>query len=239
MKQHPILFSTPMVQAILEGRKTQTRRTSKLDEINSNPDDYIFQGFSRANPKNVFGALFMHKSGMMVFIPCPYGQVGDMLWVREEHKIWSKIKRGDKCETWFCEFRDGTKIDIYCKGLELKTLQNLRKRKTLGKWQRARFLPKDFAFRFLQITDIRIERLQNISEQDAIAEGIESWIEERLRSKPTHYKVYYWDDDEDSTYSSSAITSYETLWQKINGSDSWNKNPWVWVIEFKQFEKPC
>jgi len=77
-----------------------------------------------------------------------------------------------------------------------------------------------------------------ITERDAIAEGVECWIEDRLKSKPIHYKVYYHEDGDDSTYSSSAITSYETLWQKINGKDSWNLNPWVWVIEFKQIQKP-
>lgn len=213
MKQHPILFSTPMVQAILQGNKTQTRRTRKLEEINERASDWVNPFGNLHGDKWVFTAE--HGEAKQVRVTCPYGQVGDILWVRE---------------TW--NYKGKTNNVAYKADFDKEILG------ICGKWKPSIHMPKAACRIWLQITDIRVERLQNISEQDAIAEGVEKWIEERLRSKPTHYKVYYYDDDDDSTYSSSAITSYETLWQKINGKDSWNLNPWVWVVEFQKIEKP-
>lgn len=216
MKQHPILFSTPMVQAILQGNKTQTRRTRKLEEINERASDWVTPFGNLHGDKWVFTAE--HGEAKQVRVTCPYGQVGDILWVREKFETDT----------------DGT-VKFFANNIEVEHNSAYR---ILTKWKPSIHMPKAACRIWLQITDIRVERLQNISEQDAIAEGVERWVEERLRSKPTHYKVYYYDDDDDSTYSSSAITSYETLWQKINGKDSWNLNPWVWVIEFQKVEKP-
>lgn len=196
MKQHPILFSTPMVQAILQGNKSQTRRTKNLDDINTNSDDYVFQGFSNGNPKNAFGALFMHKSGLYVFIPCPYGEVGDVLWVRE---------------TWFktTEFL-GTKGRFYYKA-EVESKPNAIN----FKYRPSIHMPKEACRLFLQITKIRVERLNSISSHDAKWEGMEE------NGEPF-------------------VERFIALWDKINGDKHpWNSNPWVWVIEFKQIEKPC
>jgi hypothetical protein len=91
----------------------------------------------------------------------------------------------------------------------------------------------------LEIADIRVERLQEISEADAIGEGVEWWHEERLKSRPKHYRVYcdYDNPKDPAQYTSSAVDSFSTLWQSINGPESWNQNPWVWVIEFKRIEQ--
>lgn len=228
MKQRPILFSTPMVQAVLDKTKSQTRRLKGLDDINKNPDDYVFNGFGHTQ-KGVFGALFMHKSGLINLIPCPFGIVGDVLWVRE---TWNKVI------IWGVDDEPHADIqpEFIFKASEGDVIED--NEGNIIKWKPSIHMPKKACRIWLQITDIRVERLQSISEDDAKNEGVEGWIEERLKSKPTHYKVYYHDDDDDSTYSSSAITSFETLWQKINGKNAWNANPWVWVIEFKQIQKP-
>lgn len=213
----PILFRTPMVQSILEGRKTQTRRINNLKEVNECPEKWKFEVMDKiitCDLKKISGAIFnINGTNMRSIFGCPFGQIGDILWVREEHKIWFERESENICATVHCEFMDGTIISYYAKKLPLKTLENLAKRKTLGKWQRARFLPKQFARIFLQITNIRIERLQKITSHDAQWEGI---IE---NGEPF-------------------IPRYIDLWNDINGKDSWNQNPWVWVIEFKQIEKP-
>jgi hypothetical protein len=99
-------------------------------------------------------------------------------------------------------------------------------------------MPKTAARLWLQITGIRVERLQTITEDDAKAEGVERWIEERMRSKPEYYKIYYREPgDIDSHYCSTAQCSFETLWRSINGPESWDANPYVWVIEFKVISK--
>ena len=96
------------------------------------------------------------------------------------------------------------------------------------KWKPSIFMPKEACRLFLEVTDIRVERLQDISEEDAISEGIE-------RLKPDgdlSYKSYAVDYDA----CVFPIVSYQTLWQKINGKESWDENPFVWVIEFKKLE---
>jgi hypothetical protein len=178
MKFIPILFSTPMVQAIIDGRKTQTRRVVK------------------------------DKAGD---VKCPYGKEGDVLWVRE---TWAELPNPD------------------CFGKYLyKSMGD-----TAEKWKPSIFMPKEACRIFLRVKSVRVERLQDISEDDAKEEGVESWINERLASKPVLYKNY--EGDSAAWYCSKAVTSFETLWQSINGVDSWEANPYVWVIEFERIEKP-
>jgi hypothetical protein len=108
--------------------------------------------------------------------------------------------------------------------------------KATGNWKPSIFMPKEACRIFLKLKSIRIERLNSISESDAIAEGIERWTEERMKSKPTHYKVYFQNckPEDLMSYTSDPIDSYETLWQKINGEKSWEENPFVWVYEFER-----
>ena len=101
-------------------------------------------------------------------------------------------------------------------------------------------MPKAACRIFLKITEIRVERLQDIGEEDAKKEGIFSWVDERMKSKPVRYTSYCdFDNPKDpALYTSCPINSFETLWQSINGKDSWAVNPWVWVIVFERTEKP-
>lgn len=165
MKEIPILFSTPMVQAILEGRKTMTRRIVKDKD-----------------PWSV--------------ITCRYGQPGDILWVRETFAIYLDAFL----------FKAGYR-GVF-KGI---------------KWKPSIHMPKDYARIWLQVEEIRVERLHSISKEDAISEGIER-INDKL------FKCY--------GTSSLVVTnvpkdSFMTLWSEINGVESTHANPWVWVIKFK------
>lgn len=228
----PILFSTPMVQAILDDRKTQTRRITGLEDINKHPDDYILEGFSSANPKRVFGALFRHKSGLMVFIPCPYGEVGGILWIREKFRLQEAFEfDGETTPEHYWYY--ATTPDI------VKCSDNEEYPKDDWKWKPSIHMPKAACRIWLQIIDIRIERLQKITEEDAIAEGVYFYGTED--SETDDYKNYLYDDKGncDDFGVKTAKESFQTLWQKINSEDSWNQNPWVWVIELKRVEKPC
>lgn len=161
MKFIPILFSTPMVQAILDERKTQTRRIVKEQIL----------GIARPGE---------HK--------CPYGQPGDVLWVRETFQTW-RLGYIHKA-TWSTELPENIK------------------------WKPGIHMPKEACRLFLEVVSIRIERLKDISEQDAISEGI-------IHKSMNHPCV-----------------EFQHLWESINGEDSWESNPWVWVIEFKRIDRP-
>lgn len=198
--EKPIAYSTEMVLATLDGRKSQTRRMVKMYSNDEHP--------LRQNPT----WLLENKT-------CPYGQKGDLLWVREEHLITFSE---DKC--WITvEFKDGYKFTVYFKEMSLILLERLRKRKTLGKWQRARFLPKEFARLWLNVTNVRVEKLKDISKTDALAEGVFE-IE-----KDEAYKDYM---KEAGSYA-GPIGSFFSLWESINGIYSLLANPWVWVVEFE------
>lgn len=190
----PILFSTPMVQAILKGAKTQTRRIIKSDEI----------------------------SESINLARCKY-KIGDILWVRE---TWQHTK----CLN--INFEDENYGYVY------KADEQPWEDYEHWTWKPSIFMPKEACRIFLKIKSIRVERLNEITEADALAEGVERWIEERMKSKPTHYKVYFQNckPEDLCSYTSDPIDSYETLWQKINGEKSWAENPFVWVYEFERCE---
>lgn len=226
----PILFSTPMVQAILRGEKTQTRRLIK-------PEPNIKDGYVIEPCNHYKGFDFMQKKligsnpdrfEIITSIKCPY-KIGDILWVRETFTI---------LETEHCEGmseRFYYKADHHHEMNEDWRLECIRDGYPY-KWKPSLFMPRSACRIFLKIKSIRVERLNNISENDAIAEGIERWVETRMVSKPTHYKVYFQNckPEDLCSYTSDPIDSYETLWQKINGEKSWSKNPFVWVYEFER-----
>lgn len=203
MKERPILFSGEMVRAILAGRKTQTRRVIKGDpELTENG------GFSYADRKGNRWLCGMgtDRAGtirnFMKSWPCPYGQPGDRLWVRETHMI----------EDYYA---DGKQVVLYRADYEDKIL---------GKgWKPSIHMPRWASRITLEITGVRVERLNDISEQDAAAEGVE-------KAFGSSYK-HYLDDKKDCGY---ATASFSSLWESINGAGSWQQNPWCWVIEFKK-----
>lgn len=161
-------------------------------------------------------------------VPCQYGQPGDVLWVREEHKI---TFRNDGHFITICYKDEHSEYfrTLKCKELSLNLLMRLKKRKTLGKWQRARFLPKAAARIWLQVAEIKVERLQDITEDSAIAEGVE------VVYKHAVFNIYrdYSRNCKNGDGLTQAKLSFMTLWESINGPESWNANPWVWVVQYK------
>lgn len=196
MNTKPILFSTEMVQAILAGRKTQTRRTKGLKVVNNNPDSHLFNSFSIDNEN----ATFKKLEGMWQGVDVPY-KTGDILWVRE------KFRKHINCETG--EF---TNYSYYADMPE-----NFHKQYP-SKHKPSIHMPKEACRLFLKVTNVRAERLQDITEMEAIFEGCMQY------EKDTDWMT--------------ALYGFELLWKKINGESSWKSNPWVWVIDFERIEKP-
>lgn len=208
-KLRPILFSTPMVQAILDGRKTQTRRVVKpqpipvIPETPMSVEQFKFKG---KELKDIMFVGIINETGKHVFLKCPYGKVGDVLWVRET------FGRGVSGKTYF-------KAD---KGIVDKLVLS---------WKPSIHMPFEAARIFLEITDVRVQRLQHITPMDAVEEGIA--IASRFGDEVNTWMCY----GDDTGTTNSAYYSFLTLWQSINGRDSWYDNPWVWVVEFKRISK--
>ena len=220
--ERPIQFSAPMVWAILDGRKTMTRRVVK------NPEHYgCITGDCPHQHKD--------ECAESLRLSCPYGQTGDRLWVKEALGCF-----------------DGEIPDSY----EGRYAADGKTAFHGWQWKRA-YLPGMFMPRWasritLEVTAVRVERLQEIGEEDAKAEGVEllfSASEMKLpgligkQQEVFGYKNYLWHGQakgkiadewghQHSNYS-TARDSFSSLWQSINGKKyPWESNPWVWVIEF-------
>lgn len=207
MKEIPILFSTPMVQAIIADRKTETRRTRGLDLINKNPDDWELKGFG-GNPsieKDRRPCAYFNKkeSDTWTYVISPYGKPGNLLWVRETFIL-----------------QDG----IY------KYLADNTDWKGIIKFKPSIHMPKTAARVWLKVIDIKVERLEYITETSAIAEGVQI-------GKGLDNSNWYLDYQTNLFQLFKAKSSFNTLWRKINGEDSYNSNPWVWVVKFEVVSK--
>lgn len=187
MKEHPILFSGSMVQAILQGHKTQTRRivTNKTALEWLQPDMFT-PGFV-ADPDNHL---------------CQYGYAGDRLWVRE---------------TW--HYTGGNKVEPSPAYVSYRADGEFTVDET-AKWRPSIFMPRWASRITLEIVNVRVERLQAITEKDAEAEGI------HLQGLP---------ETERYNHPRKHIVAFQSLWNLINAERGygWDVNPWVWVIEFK------
>lgn len=223
----PILFSTPMVKAILEGRKTMTRRVIKKKYSNTDivwkEDKYGKRLIERQNDvpgpvKNEDGTTTHHLVSIRD-LKCPYGKIGDILWVRET----------------FINDADFGEPPIYvykadCKNYPMSSGSH---------WMPSIFMPKEACRLFLKITSIRIERLHDISEEDSKKEGV-------LMHQGGKRYLNYTDEKAKITQAiyncHTAKESFKTLWTLINGFRdepfAWFKNPFVWVVSFERVEKP-
>jgi hypothetical protein len=198
-KFRPILFSTPMVQALIEGTKTQTRRVIKLP--NYHPS-ILEKQTDKMDIKD--GIVYDGNGEIIGKLKYPYN-VADVLWVRETFNLGADEK------IFYKAFSD----DLYS-----------------YRWKPSIFMPKEACRIFLKIKSIRVERFNEISEEDAIAEGIIKIAD----YGSTGYKLY---TEPDASYTDiDAIESFSSLWESINGRDSWDKNTFVFIYEFERIEKP-
>lgn len=239
MKERPILFSAPMVQAILKGRKTQTRRVIK-------------GGFPNAGPLAKLNYSHPDWQGPM----CPYGKPGDRLWVRESWGYHGLHSHGNLHEAMVKYHADGADRKIpftsFKKMMDSAPKQNFPQPADWDEldadekhwrhcewmqdwWQKQNQKPSIHMFRWasritLEITNVRVERLQDISGEDAEREGVEMAEVGDMTEIPSSWITKGWMP---SLTSKSYRAGFAVLWDKINGKKApWSDNPWVWVVEF-------
>lgn len=216
MTDRPILFSAPMVRALLDGRKTQTRRVMK---VQPHPDIETKFPFGRVEHGYAHWRQFADKEmpRWMYTIKCPYGVVGDRLWVRE---TWTGTWAVDTCDMHVAYAADGSERFIVAP-VDYVLPKAAVKPKN---WVTPLFMPRWASRITLEITEVRVHRLQECSEGDAVAEGIYRNQEGRGGG---------WRSAEDQPTFGFAASAYRDLWESINGPGSWGANPWVWALTFK------
>lgn len=206
MKERPIIFSGAMVRAILEGRKTQTRRIIKANinhfHIHGNPRkllaDWGLSGLRELDKMNgqvKFDFQTAVDDYSTETVKCPYGQPGDWLWVRE---TWQP----NTMPTGWSYYYRATDEEVVS-----------------GPWKSPIFMPRVASRILLEITDVRVERVQEITRDDAITEGVGALSD---------------DYTDGMDFFADAVDAFRSLWRSIHGSASWEQNPWVWVITFSK-----
>ncbi len=207
MKVRPILFSAPMVRAILEGRKTVTRRILKVQpEI----EPMRWKPFKTENkraswaPQSNSGKMFLNSTWGPIC--CPYGQPGDQLWVRETFCIGYALGGG---RFTAIPFSSGECRAFY------RATDDDKPDEAQRNWKPSIYMPRWASRINLEVTGIKVERLQDITAEEAIAEGIEWFDDFRINDR-------------------LPPIAYRALWESINGTGSWDLNPWVWCVSFKR-----
>lgn len=221
MKERPILFSAPMVRAILDSSKTQTRRVVKpAPEMVADKRIEPWSG----NPADLLNLLLASKRG------CPYGKPGDRLWVKETWK--PKISHscgtdGCDCETVYVDYPAGGD-GRYFNG-EIPAAWCMPQAAVRGNSVPSIHMPRWASRILLEVVSVRVERLHELNEQDAIAEGIE-----QIPCEVPNTKLWRNYRPENGWTPRVCIpqNSFRSLWESINGVESWLANPWVWVVEF-------
>lgn len=186
-KQRPILFNGDMVVAIDGDLKNQTRRTKGLKLINESPNLWRFSAIISSGNGLIEYGFVNDSNNSDILIKCPYGVPGNVLYVRE---TFEKCKKGYR-------YKSG----------------NISSISITGKWKPSIHMPKEAARIWLQIVEVSVERLKEITQQGAKDEGV----------KLTQ---------------TSPLSSFIALWDRINGTGEFNSNPWVWVVKFKKIPKP-
>lgn len=248
-KETPLLFNAPMVRAILEGRKTQTRRIWKLPKWAEWDETYGGEKDGRIIPNNP-----AHRGWYSVDeVACPYGQPGDLIWVKEPWRIGEDVGEG-----WYPGAFTGDLHLIY----DSDGYRDYRSFPADYRWPRnakethnsegtdehwisygpipSIFMPRWASRLLLEVVSVRVERLQDISEEDVLAEGF------LTREGKDAFNVYgsreffipeMLEKDRFGRVSPGANAcpkqAYRKLWNEINGPGSWDANPWVWAINFK------
>lgn len=223
MKERGMIFNGEMVRAILDGRKTQTRRPIKwkqtrFTEIGEREDGSKWPWSEDAE----HACDFWH--------PCPFGSVGDRIWVRETFQgpLFDYDLMDNYCKDptpfkkpEFCVYKaDGVPApEFYDADDELHCC-----------WRPSIHMPRWASRILLEITNVRVERLNAISEEDAEAEGIDM---EALYDSQDCYDCIA---DHNMTGRPTVTGAFKYLWESIYGEESWKANSWVWVIEFKRVE---
>ncbi|EKS9277086.1 hypothetical protein QC844_001495 [Salmonella enterica] len=202
MKELGMIFNAEMVRAILDGRKTQTRRPIKWKQTR-------FTEIAERDDGSLWPWAEDCERGGDIWFACPYGEIGDRIWVRETFRVHSRatdvatlVYRASVRSSW-TEQTHRVPVAV------------CNKPTTPEKWTPSIHMPRWASRITLEITDVRVERLNDIRECDAKAEGGQT---------------------ECTLIGDKYYPGFRSLWKSIYGEESWAANPWVWVIEFKRVE---
>ncbi|HHG1645059.1 TPA: morphogenetic protein [Klebsiella pneumoniae] len=226
MKERGMIFNGEMVRAILDGRKTQTRRVMKVQPESNQLGLLLITDSTKRSDISKYHWAESNATGNHVrskLFSCPFGAVGDRIWVREtwssdfanyypNDRVWYAADNNRQLDI---EVVDGVR-GIYSPESDVHVP---------FRWQPSIHMPRWASRILLEITDVRVERLNAISQEDAQSEGLEL----------TGWRPTYSDPDSGG----EVMTPYDNfaeLWSSIYGDESWQANPWVWVIEFKRVE---
>ncbi|HBR5625897.1 TPA: hypothetical protein MNL42_005151 [Klebsiella pneumoniae] len=213
MKERGMIFNGEMVRAILDGRKTQTRRPIKwkqtrFTEIGEREDGSKWPWSEDAE----HACDFWH--------PCPFGAVGDRIWVREAFRVHSRatdvatlVYKASERNSWTEQTR---RVPVAV----------CNKPATPEKWTPSLHMPRWASRILLEITDVRVERLNSIHDVDAMREGIQNLT----TCSHADFGI------PGVVNAQHPVRAFQLLWESIYGAVSWRANPWVWVIEFKRVE---
>ncbi|MDU2939893.1 morphogenetic protein [Superficieibacter sp. BNK-5] len=205
MKERGMIFNAEMVRAILDGRKTQTRRPVKFPLIDKN------MGCELAG-NELAGELAAGN-----YWNSPFGKPGDRIWVRETFRVMG-------CATDVARLMyKASERSSFTESARTVPVSSCTKQPS-QKWTPSIHMPRWASRILLEITNVRVERLQDISHQDAVVEGM----------PPSHPSI-----DAVSKglgYPDFPRSAFAQIWQSIYGAESWQVNPWVWVIEFKRVD---
>jgi len=206
VKERGILFSSPMVRAILEGRKTVTRRLLKWDGLPDVPPTKKWAEPGRAWQEVEPGYwIGCDENGTTIFARCPYGVRGDRLWVRETFRTWCVVHDGGaESDTHPCRCHD---VDAY--RADHPDPESLN-------WRPSIFMPRWASRITLEVGDVRAEQLQDITDADAYREGVGDMHVPGVVAPPVRAR-------------------FHQLWDEINGERApWKSNPWVWRVAFRR-----
>ncbi|EBD6536569.1 hypothetical protein B8W18_06865 [Salmonella enterica] len=200
MNERGMIFNAEMVRAILDGRKTQTRRPIKWKQTR-------FTEIAERDDGSLWPWAEDCERGGDIWFACPYGEIGDRIWVRETFRVHSRatdvatlVYRASVRNSW-TEQTHRVPVAV------------CNTPATPEKWTPSIHMPRWASRITLEITGVRVERLNSITESDAEAEGVT-----------------------DTGFGDLLVDGYRYLWKYIYGEESWAANPWVWVIEFKRVE---
>lgn len=253
IKERPIPFSPDMVLALLRGWKTQTSRTRGLERFNGWPDWRIpleedaweIHHFTEENP-GIWRAVFWDKRGecppgLDPVVKCPYGNPGDRLWVREPWKVGLFLPFGGIQVEYLADGFRRICRDFpphIAKRLKEQSLEDYQKAgvepwldRSVLRRRAAMFMPRAASRILLEITEIKLKRLREITWMEAEAEGIEQIFYDEETSA-TGWKNY----QDPKRMCCRARDSFFSLWDRINGAGAAENDPWVWIIKFKALE---
>ncbi len=245
MKERGMIFNSEMVRAILDGRKTQTRRIMKVQPESNQLGLLLITDSTKHSDIGKYHWAESNATGNHVrskLFSSPFGAVGERIWVRE---TWATLGNEDGCyvdwEDNLCKGDERSAARIYRASCEQRPgdyglwsipddaywKPHTKEHKFEGAWRPSIHMPRWASRILLEITDVRVERLNAISEEDARAEGI---IDGGCLNCGEPEPCGCANPEPDAT------DAFAYLWQSIYGQESWNANPWVWVIEFKRVE---